>query len=457
MPAIDTNILIVGFGALGQALVPLLLRHFIKGPAQLEVISADGEGTSAAQHYAVRHSQLVMGSDNFQDILHNRLRAGDWLVNLSVDVSSLALMDWCQQNRVFYVDTCVEPWAGGYSHFGEEAASNAYLRHRALALRDPGATTAVVAHGANPGLISHMLKEGLEYMANATGITSWQSWASLAERMGIKAIHIAERDTQTVPGAMLDGTPFTNTWSVKGLLSEAWQCAEMGWGSHESGLPAGGQRFRAFASSGIRLNRHGAGVRVKSWVPGVGEQVGFVISHHESLSIADLLTRRDAQGRVQYRPTVHYAYRPSPATWARLDSMEWHLLDYDTLMQHHGAGHVVRDELDGGMDQLGLLFVFDGGACWYGSSLTLSQARSLAPHNSATTLQAVAGVIGAMRWMMDNPCAGVVEAEDMDHTQVMATARPYLGEVAGYWTQWQPAEPGALEFGDFLVQSEAVA
>ena len=52
-------------------------------------------------------------------------------------------------------------------------------------------------------------------------------------------------------------------------------------------------------------------VRVRSWSPAAGPFVGYLITHMESLSLADHLTLREA-GRIVYRPTVHYAYRPCP-------------------------------------------------------------------------------------------------------------------------------------------------
>jgi homospermidine synthase len=50
--------------------------------------------------------------------------------------------------------------------------------------------------------------------------------------LGVKGIHIAERDTQRSrnPKPM---NVFVNTWSVEGFLSEGLQPAEMGWGTHE--------------------------------------------------------------------------------------------------------------------------------------------------------------------------------------------------------------------------------
>src|SRR5690606_22103076 len=100
----------------------------------------------------------------------------------------------------------IEPWPGGYTDpsLTPSQRSNYALRETALELkrRYPGGHTAVVAHGANPGLVSHFAKKALLDIASAAGHEfsppgSREDWAALACAVGVKVIHIAERDTQT--------------------------------------------------------------------------------------------------------------------------------------------------------------------------------------------------------------------------------------------------------------------
>ena len=60
-------------------------------------------------------------------------------------------------------------------------------------------------------------------------------WGELARRLGVKVIHVAERDTQvsTVPKEQGE---FVNTWSIDGFVSEGSQPSELGWGTHERNL-----------------------------------------------------------------------------------------------------------------------------------------------------------------------------------------------------------------------------
>jgi hypothetical protein len=62
---------------------------------------------------------------------------------------------------------------------------------------------------------------------------------------------------------------FVNIWSVEGFCSE-------------------GRSLRN--SAAIHLTQPGAGTRVRSWTPTVQAQHAFLVTHNESLSIADFFT-----------------------------------------------------------------------------------------------------------------------------------------------------------------------
>ena len=77
------------------------------------------------------------------------------------------------------------------------------------------------------------------------------------------------------------------------------------------------------------------------------------------------------------------------------------------------------------------------GAYWYGSRLTIEQARG----SCRTTTPPSAGDgggAGRVIWAMENPRRGLVEADELDHRAFWRSARPYLGEVVGVYTDWTP-------------------
>src|SRR5207248_9532711 len=80
------------------------------------------------------------------------------------------------------------------------------------------------------------------------------------------------------------------------------------------------------------------------------------------------------------------------------------------------------------------------GVCCYGSRLASDEARRVAPHNNATSLQVTTEVLGGMIWTIEQPRQGIVEREEMDFERVLEIARPYLGDVAGVFGDWSPLD-----------------
>src|SRR5262249_49935255 len=146
--------------------------------------------------------------DNIRDLLLPLLTAGPgqaFMVNLSVDVSSVAMMETARQANALYIDTVAEPWPGLYfdPKLSVEKRSNYALRESVLELRRRigGGPTAVSCCGANPGMVSWFVKQALIDIARDTGKPTdpprtQEGWARLMQSLGVKGVHIAERDTQ---------------------------------------------------------------------------------------------------------------------------------------------------------------------------------------------------------------------------------------------------------------------
>jgi homospermidine synthase len=450
------RLVVLGFGSIGQGVLPLILRHIGITPAQITIVTGDARGAAIAASFGVAMRVQPLTQDTYRDVLTPLLERGDFLLNLSVDVSSVALITLCQENGALYLDSCIEPWTGGYTNASLTPAmrSNYALRESALDLARalPGGPTAVLTHGANPGLVSHFVKAALLTIARDVGEltpapATRQGWAGLAQRLGIKAIHIAERDTQQASISKRPGE-FVNTWSIDGFVGEGCQPAELGWGTHERTLPVDARRHDFGCDAAVYLLRPGAATRVRSWTPLEGPFHAFLITHNESISIADYLTVSDNATPV-YRPTVHYAYHPCDDAVLSLHELagkNWVLQDTKRLMM---------DEIVSGIDELGVLLMGHAkGAFWYGSRLSIEHARALAPHNNATSLQVTAAVLGGMVWALENPRAGIIEADHVDHVRVLDVARPYLGELVGVYSDWTPLVERGVLFPELVDRSD---
>ena len=448
---IDGPLVMIGFGSIGRGTLPLIERHFDYDRDSFTVIEPSGEFAGLLAERGIRHLQVALTQENYAQVLRGLFPDGKgFVVNLSVDVGSIELMHLCQELGVLYLDTVVEPWPGFYfgSTIPNADRTNYPLREhvRGLAKTYAGGPTSISCCGANPGMVSWLLKEALLQLAADTGAKAdapktREGWATLMQSLGVKGVHVAERDTQVSARARPVGV-FVNTWSVDGLLSEGYQPAELGWGSHEKKLPPHGYGFDYGSQSAIWIDRPGADTRVRSWCPDVGPQFGFLVTHNESLSISDYFTV--GQGaKPDFRPTCHYAYHPCP----------------DAILSLHevnGAGlvpvakHILTaDEIVVGGDDLGVfLYGHAKGGMWYGSRLSIEEARRNAPYQNATGMQVTSAVLAAMVWATENPRAGIVEADEMDHARCLQVQRPYLGKIETHYTDWTPIQNRINSFAE---------
>lgn len=443
---ISGPIVMIGFGSIGRGTLPLIEKHFDYDPKRFVVVDPVDTNRKLLDDRGIRFVQAEVTIDNYRELLTPLLTEGEgqgFCVNLSVDTSSLALMKLCRELNVLYIDTVVEPWPGFY--FNKDADAGARTNY---ALREtvqtekrnnPGGVTAVSCCGANPGMVSWFVKQALVDIARETGVKFEEpqtraDWAKLMQTVGVKGVHIAERDTQRAANPKPMGT-FVNTWSVEGFLSEGMQPAELGWGSHEKWKPANAVGFDKGCQAAIFLLQPGANTRVRTWCPTPGPQYGFLVTHNEAISIADYYTVGEG-ATPAYRPTCHYAYHPCNNAILSLHEM---FGAAGVMQKEH---HIMREsEIVDGIDELGvLLYGHAKNAYWYGSQLSIEETRKLAPYQNATGMQVSSAVLAGMVWALENPEAGIVEADEMDYKRCLEIQKPYLGPVKGYYTDWTPLD-----------------
>lgn len=486
------RVLLLGCGSVSRCLQPLLLQHLDMDFGKLTIMDFEDLAGTVGDTLArgARYVRHRITPDNLATTLQDQLGPGDMLVNLSWNIDAGDIIEWCQDHGVLYVDTSVEVW-DPYEDVTRTPPTERTLYTRHLDLRRRAARwrrdgpTAVVEHGANPGLVSHWTKVALEDIA----ATMLESPARLPRRLdgrrrarleealregdaarlgmetGTKVIHVSERDTQ-IGDRPKEVGEFVNTWSVEGFYEEGIAPAELGWGTHEQALPDLAYEHDHGPRNQICLARTGMTTLVRSWVPTTGPIIGVLIRHGEAFTISDHLTVWDGD-RAVYRPTVNYAYLPTDAAIASLHECRMH------GYRLQGRQRIMTDEITSGMDELGVLLLgHDLTGWWVGSQLDIEEARRLVPHQNATTLQVAASVLGALSWMLRHPREGLCVPDDLDHREVLSFAGPYLGPCPSVQTDWTPHEDAEAhdpfarfhggtkpedpwQFGNFLVEPAA--
>ena len=454
------KVLIIGYGAVAKSTLPILLRH-IKIPYRnitiIDFLDKKSELKSWIQK-GVHFYQEKITPQNITKILSKYVDAGSLIIDLAWNIDCIDILQWAHNNKVLYVNASIEEW-DPYSDIHTKTSLEKSLYHRYVMLseisKEWNSTTAVVDHGANPGLISHFVKQGIVDIVDSIirqkkvskgkakileRLIKNEKFAHLAMAIGIKVIHSSERDTQ-LSNRTKDFDEFVNVWSIEGIVEESIAPVEIGWGAHEKELPKFTIKPDYGPKNQIIIPQMGINTLVRSWVPNQ-EFVGMIITHGEAYGISKMLTLR-RRNKLIYRPTVHYAYLPANETMSSLHDLRCR--GYELPMKKR----IMNDEITTGTDTLGALItghVYN--SWWTGSILSIEEARKLVPHQNATTIQVAIGVVSAIKWMINNPNKGLCFPEDLPYRDILSMARPYLGKFVSQPISWTPLANYQVFFKD---------
>ncbi len=455
------KILFVGYGAVAECTLPILFKH-MKVPAK-NVTVMDFENRAEKlkpwTKKGVRFVRDRVTEDNMGKLLAKHVGAGDLLIDLAWNIDALEILQWCRDHGVMYINTSTELW-DPYKTGSHPTEKTLYWRHmnlrRMLAKWKTKGATAVIEHGANPGLISHFVKQGLidigkkliadKKVKGAAAqkiaeLSSTGQFNLLAQALGVKVIHCSERDTQiTDKPKQVD--EFVNTWSIEGFREEGTTTSELGWGTHEKQLPKYAYTHKEGPKNQICIARMGINTWVRSYVPGWDIQ-GMVVRHGEAFTISDKLTVWKGKKAV-YRPTMHYAYCPCDEAISSLNEMRGY--NYKLNVNQR----IMNDEITSGADVLGALIMgHPYNSWWVGSDLSIEESRRLVPHQNATTMQVAISVVAACMWMTQNPLENVKVADDLPHDYILKVSKPYLGKWISKPYDWTPLKNRDTTFDKF--------
>jgi homospermidine synthase len=465
------RVLVLGSGSVAQCTLPLLISDLGIDPQRITIVDMVDNRARVAESIAlgVTYQQDRVTPENIDTFLSARSGHGDLLLDLAWNIDNPTILQWCRDHGVRYLNTSVEVW----DPYDDMASTHPldrtlYARHmemRRMIARwgDNKGATAVLEHGANPGLVSHFTKQSLTEIAVrmlhdglATDVVSMEqalageAYNTLAMLTGTKVIHVAERDTQ-ITNVPKEIDEFVNTWSVEGFYEEGVAPAELGWGTHEKRLPPNAYVHHGYGPCNqICIARPGMETWVRSWVPG-GETRGMVIRHGEALTISDHLTVWGDDGDALYRPTVHYAYCPSDTAISSV--LELRMRNW----QMQSRQRILNDEITSGRDELGVLLMgHPYRAWWTGSRLSIEEARVIVAHQNATTLQVAGSIIAAVTWMIERPSEGVRVPDDLPWRDILAVASRYLGTLHSAPADWDPLSTRTDLFPTFADAADGI-
>jgi homospermidine synthase len=493
------KLVLIGCGAVGCAVLELLpLSALVPAAVWARILIIEPRELTREMEALrprlreVEHWRIALTRGNLESTLDRALGRGDTVVDASVNVDALALMAFCSARGCIYVNTSMENWEVPHPEKLDPRPTALYERSlyaRVLEAKrrfPPGGPSMLADHGMNPGLISHFAQRGLEDAAKKLGDStalallrggSPQGAAKAAERLGLRVLHIAEKDTQQ-PKRARPPKHFYNTWSAVGLIAEALDPVQLGLGTHEdasavvapnAGLPGGRYVAPPLGPKNVRfLPIRGMDLRLASFCPGRqgrGSRItGYAIPHGESNTISALLTRgpgsetEHARAAMMYRPSVYYVYQVAACARASLERLRKGGHSPAAMP----AKHVLRlPEIRKGYDAVGALLLFDETPAnprrgvrewWCGTILSTDDVKRYGfLHSGPTVVQVAIAIVSALRWLLANPARGFLTPEDLPFAAVLRDAIPFLGRIFS-----GPVTSGLgrrRQFSDFIVRS----
>jgi len=434
------KILFIGFGAVAKCVSHVwTLVSDIKITKVLIIEPLEKiRGIDYPDWFPSHHAQIALTPENYKEILDTFNKSEyfsgfDLVIDLSVYVDGLAMLEWCQNNKILYINTAIEAWEDTevwkntndncpLLKICKENTENLdtlkkntlqYQQNIAKEKYTNSGTTALLDMGQNPGCVSMYVLSALDFLKDKYDIKA-DSYGEIAMKLGLETIHISEYDSQ-ITNLKASEDIFINTWSCIGFCEEASQPLEIGFGSHEEMLQTG-----VIYGNQLLLPKRSMNVFCESYEPMNGKLIGRLISHSENNTITNYLKHGE------YKPSTYYVYKSSQVSQ---DSLEF--LKKNEYIAQPKFKVLTCQEIESGYDSVGVLFLFkDKPSFWYGSIVTNEYACKINKNINATTLQVAAGILSGVEWILKNPKIGVCFPENIDTPQEsLAKMKLLLGHL----------------------------
>jgi len=107
------RVLMLGFGGVGQTMLPILLRHIDLSPYKITVVELHDHEELFQSKYGttgIEYTVLGVTRTNMDEVLSSYVGAGDLIINLALNIDGIEIVSWCLDHDVMYIDTSIERW-----------------------------------------------------------------------------------------------------------------------------------------------------------------------------------------------------------------------------------------------------------------------------------------------------------------------------------------------------------
>ena len=461
MVKFEGRIVQFGFGAVGKSFYEKVQKEIKVNENNYYVITADKSEFNAFINLGGMVANFVEANvtkDNFKKVFEKYLEEGDLLIDFADTVGTKDICRWCAEKNIMYINTGEADWPENWysilnenllkNKLKEEYHNNNYVNKYPIVLQ----------HGNNPGLVSHFVKAGIEYIVNTQfkkdrklkTLIKDNKFNEAAKILGIKMIHVNDIDLQKI-NDVYNKDKLYNTWCIDSFFFEMLSESTIDIGTHERIDFEDKCKLLDYKNGFAELKTIAAETKCRTYYPN-GEFEGFLVPHEETITIAKSLEVKE-EGKVIYRPSVMFIY--SPCEYARKYMKDAKVNDYPEsnpqkpedcenkngvtitrgYLYPQKAEIVYKEKIESGTEYVGVLLIGENfKPVWVGNRIELSFLyKNLKDSYWQTpTITPVAmSALSAICWMIKNKDKGDIYFPDdiPDYKYILKIAEKYISKT----------------------------
>lgn len=448
----NKRIVQLGFGAVGKSFFEKVTKEIKFDKEKYFIISKDKLEYSFFIELGGNLGNFIVADinrKNFKQIFSEYLDEGDLLIDFADGVGTRDFVEWCAFKNVMYLNTGETDWDDNWYNIFEENLKKNELRECLRQKTNVNKHPIVLQHGNNPGLVSHFVKAGLEYIVKTqfkkdetlNVLLKEYKFNEIARLLGLKEIHVNDIDNQKVNDEF-NKNKLYSTWSADSfffeMLSEA--TANIGTSEHieyeqeckKIDLKNGFLEFKDIA-----LDKMG-----KTYYPN-GKFVGFLVPHEETITIAKALEVKN-ETEIVYRPTVIFLYLPCTFAvgFLKFARVSHDLTNTNTENQiirgfkYPQATQIIyKEQISYGTEYVGVLLLGDKfNPVWVGNRIKsnfLYKDKKTSYWQTPTITPVAMSALAATCWMIKNKDKGGIYFPDdiKEYNEIIKFAEKYISKT----------------------------
>lgn len=452
----EGRILQFGFGAVGKSFYEKLSKEIQFNENKYFVITQDKSEFEAFINLGGMVANFIeqeVKKENFEEVFEKYLEEGDLLIDFSESVGTKDICAWCAKKNIMYINTGETDWPEHWYSIFEENLKKNDLKKEYSNNTTFNKYPIILQHGNNPGLVSHFVKAGIEYIAKKQlrkdkelkKLILENKFNEAAKRIGLKMIQVNDIDLQKVKDEYKENKLYS-TWCIDSFFFEMLSEATLNLGTHEDINYKDKCKYLDEERGFLEFKSLAADTIGRTYYPH-GEFEGYLVPHEETITIAKSLEVEE-DGKVVYRPSVMFLY--SPCEFARRFISDSKVneypqidknkpLDNENIVRGHNypkfAEIIYKEKIASGTEYVGVLLIgenFD--PVWVGNRIEpsfLYKNKKTSYWQTPTITPVAMSALAAICWMIKNKNKGGIYFPDdiPDYKYILKIAEKYISKT----------------------------